>query len=1466
MTQDSPIIGIGASAGSLEALKSLLGTMRADSGAAFVLIQHLDPKHESLIAEILGRSTTMPVIEASDGMTAEANHVYVIPPNAYLTLSGNIFHLSEAVLLHGIRMPIDTFLWSLAKEKAEKAIALIISGTGSDGTLGVRAVKGNGGLVMAQSPDSAQYDGMPRSAIATGLVDYVGPVESMPEVLIEYLRHPYMQQANGSAPVLGEAEEESQLRDILTLLRNRKGFDFRVYKQGTIGRRVARRMGLHRIETMAGYLDYLRENPDEATQLVKDLLIGVTTFFRDPDAFDALNAEVITKIVARKNADEPVRVWVPGCSSGEEAYSIAMLLTEQLETADKHCPLQVFATDIDEEALTVGRTGVYPENIAATLPAGRLRRFFKKENSVYRVTKPLRDSVTFAEQNLISDPPFSKLDLISCRNLLIYLDADVQRKVIALFHFALREGGFLFLGHSETVGQQEDLFAPVVKKWRILKHISVARHLPVEFPVGRARPRPIRVGDQKTAMLTDQVRMGEVTERHLLADYAPAAVLVNEKHQALYFYGPTGRYLDQPTGAPTQDLLSLVRPALRTKLRAALRGMADNPEPVTIADAHVNRDKLLIPVQVTIKPVTLPGTSERLRLTIFEDRPEPSRVQEAQSPATTPETEKSLITQLEYELKSTREELQTNIEEQESANEELQAANEEVMSVNEELQSTNEELETSKEELQSMNEELTTVNSQLKDKVDELSATNDDLANLLNNTNIAILFLDTEMRIRRFTPQTKKLLNLIASDEGRPLADIRQKFSDGDLLADARNVLEDLKPVEREVSTDDDAYYLRRVLPYRTGDNRIGGVVITFIDITTRKRSEVQAQRLAAVVRDSNDAITVQDFDGNILAWNRGAERIFGWTEREALAMNIRDIVPELHRASALAFAEELASGKIVEAFQTHRITKDGRAIDILVAATLLRDDSGSTSLFATTERDVTQLLKTAAALQQSEGTARAYLESAPDAIIIHNLDGTIVQTNAQTEILFGYGKGELSSMKVEQLMPERFRGRHVAHRAKYNANMAPRTMGAGALLAGLKKDGTEFPIEVSLSPINDIDGKTIAAAVRDVTERVRIEDALRKAIRSAETANETKSRFLATASHDLRQPLQSLNLLNESLRKTVADEDAQKMLAMQREALAGMRNLLNSLLDITQLESGSVAPHLTGVPLQEIFDTVSAEFGEQARAKGLNLEIEPTDAVAYSDANLVSQAIQNLVANAIRYTEKGFVRLGSTPDADGLKLVVTDSGIGIPKDELDNIFTEFHQLERDPQERNVGLGLGLAIVQRIAAILDTGIEVETEVGKGSTFSFTLPVGKAIPAGSTSPAVVAEPSTTRTEIVLLIDDEVSVLEASQILLEVEGYEVVPATSPPEAYAKVEDLAESPDIIVTDFHLKYDESGIDIVQAVRKRAGRSVPAILVTGDTSPSFGALNIENVEVLIKPIESDQLINTIQKLLEKPA
>ena len=1087
-----PIVGVGASAGGLAAFESFFSGMPADidPGMAFVLVQHLAPDHKSILTDLVRRYTRMQVFEVEDGMVVRPNCTYIIPPNRDMALLNGALQLMEPSFPRGQRLPIDFFFRSLAQDQRERAICVVLSGTGSDGTLGVRAVKGEGGMVLVQNPASTEYDGMPRSALATGLADYELPASEMPAKIIAYATRAF-----GKPHVLAEGQSASSnvLSKLFVLLRTQTGHDFSFYKPSTVNRRIERRMAVQRIESLDGYVKYLQQTPAEVEALFRDLLIGVTSFFRDPEAFKVLEEQAIPKLFSGKSANSVIRVWVPGCSTGEEAYSIAILLVERMEALKQSYTLQLFATDIDSQAIATARIGRYPASIAADITPERLARFFTAEpdGSAYRIHKGIRDLLVFSEQDVIKDPPFSKLDLISCRNLMIYMGAALQKKLIPLFHYALNPDGRLFLGTSETVGEFGELFDALDRKAKLYlrredlhsaQRMALSRFLP---PMTAVEVKTRAPG--KTAFPV-KLPLQELTEQALLHQVAPAAALVNSQGDILYLHGRTGMYLEPSPGeAGISNILKMAREGLRPELNVALHRAVREKETVRCPGLRVKTNGHFTSVNLTVRSVMTGASSTEtpMYLVVLEETLDSGPAEPLTGAGATSDAD-TRIAALKEELRTKDEYLQSANEELETSNEELKSSNEEMQSVNEELQSTNEELETSKEELQSVNEELQTVNCELQTKVVDLSRANNDMNNLLAGTGIATIFLDHQLRILRFTPTAAQIINLIHSDVGRPVSHIVSNLKGYDsLIPDVQAVLKTLATKEAEVQTAEGKWYMLRIQPYRTIDNVIEGAVMTFSDITEMKRTEalrreseerfkklfveaplgialidshtgriyevnpmfariagrtveemeridwmsithpddVQADldnmallnagkisgfqmekrylhrdgtvvwihmtiakekgeekapsrhfcmiediterkrseealakanevlRLAVVVRDAHDAITVQDLEGRIIAWNPGAVRMYGWSEAEALAKNVRDRIPKALQEEALAKVFQLSKAEILEPHHTQRITKQGAVVEVSVISTALVDESGKMYAVATTER-----------------------------------------------------------------------------------------------------------------------------------------------------------------------------------------------------------------------------------------------------------------------------------------------------------------------------------------------------------------------------------------------------------------------------------------------------------------------------------------------------------------------------------
>ena len=953
-----PIVAIGASAGGLEAFEAFFAKMPPDSGMAFILIQHLDPTHKSMLPELVGRFTAMPVHEIANEMPVLPNNVYVIPPDRDLGILHGSLLLLESPEHRGLRHPIDSFFRSLALDRGTGAIAIVVSGTGTEGALGLGDIKEAGGIALVQDPASAKFSGMPLSAAATGLADLVLPVGEIPDALIAMVGNGARHQTHRKQ----EPEEDGsdQIKKILLLLRARSGHDFWQYKKQTIIRRIERRMAAHRLGRLSEYTRYLQYNPQEIDSLFRELLIGVTRFFRDAEAFTALQDSVIPELIERQRVTDEIRVWVPACSTGEEAVSIAILLHERLAELSRAAKVQIFASDIDPRAISVARRGFYPESIAADIQPKRLQRYFIVERGGYRLSKIIRDSIVFAQQNMIKDPPFSRIDLISCRNVLIYMGGDLQKKVIPLFHYALKPGGFLFLGTSETIGDVPDLFCIVDRKMKIFRRLGGS---PMSLPNLTISPTtfspPVATEDKPMEPAVPPPDLPNIVETLVIQDFTPPCVLVNRQSEVLCIRGRTGKFLEPAEGTDTRNLLAMAREGLKIPLAAALRRIFEQNASVPSADVvcpnlRIKSNGNYQMANVRLRLLSNPPSVQGLALVVFEELI--SEFQEIPDANVTPADDNLVrIRDLEQTLRASRDYLKATNEELEVTNEELKSSNEELQSTNEELQSINEEHETSKEELQSVNEELATVNCELEIKLEELATSNNDMINLLASTEIATLFLDRTLLIKRYTPEVVRIFHLIQSDVGRPLRDITGTLDYPGLVDDAYGVLHSLIPRYKEATSQDGRWYKIRILPYRTTENVIDGVVITFIDNSDQKALKVQS-RLATVVRDSNDAVTVTDFEGRLLAWNRGAERIYGLTEANTVGLSVFGIFADSQHAEIRELLKKIAHGETVKQFETERELRDGRRLRIQVTATLLRDDQGRPQSVATTEREIPDL------------------------------------------------------------------------------------------------------------------------------------------------------------------------------------------------------------------------------------------------------------------------------------------------------------------------------------------------------------------------------------------------------------------------------------------------------------------------------------------------------------------------------
>ncbi|MBI5277226.1 MAG: PAS domain S-box protein [Burkholderiales bacterium] len=1014
-----PVVGLGGSAGSIEALQAFFGTMPLQSQLAFVVVIHLSPGHDSVLSEVLQRCTNMPVIRVHHELAVEAGKVYVIPPACMLQWVDGRLRVLEGRRDGARQTAVDVFFRSLADSHGPHAAAVVLSGMDGDGAVGIRRIKERGGLTIAQDPEEAAHAGMPRHAVDTGMVDWVLPVRDMPQRLLAYFRLEKALDLPPEQPEEVPPDVDAELRDVLGFVRTRTGRDFSNYKRATVLRRVARRMQVNGVDNLPAYLNVLRTRGGECASLVQDLLISVTNFFRDPDYFEALRQQV-PALFEGKGPDNALRVWVMACATGEEAYSIAMLLSEYARGLEAPPAIQLFATDLDGSAIQAARDGLYPHAIAADVSDERLRRFFTHEHRGWRVRRELRELVLFAVHDVLKHPPFSHIDLLSCRNLLIYLTREAQARVLRTAHFALVPGGKLFLGASESAEDHGKLFKVVDKKHRIFAQRPAPRGgmplpgaggmLQMTVPAQQALREGTVISTLAATLkgppglrgadgLARPASWGELHLR-LLELVGPPSVLVDSSYEIVHLSPTAGRFLQLAGGEPSRNLLHSVQPALRIELRAALYRASQTNAP---AEAPAVRLEVGgTPMTVAPHVVPLREADYDLFLVLFR-----SQAGEAPEGSVAPHAD-PLARQLDREIDRLKSQLRDTVEQYETSTEELKASNEELQAMNEELRAATEELETSREELQSINEELTTVNHELKGNVDQLSTANSDLQNLMDATAIATIFLDRDLRIMRYTPAAVDLFNLIPGDIGRPLTDMANQVDYPGLGADAQRVLERLVPVEREVGRNGDSWFLARLMPYRTMDDRIAGVVVTLVDITERKRAEELRLWLSAVVNSSTDAIVSFSLDATILSWNGGAERLFGYTAAEAIGRPLAMLAPG-REAEQQRLLAEVAAGRNVEYLESVRRRADGSDVHVAVSASPIRDTSGGIVAGTAMVRDITAQRAAAEALRTSEERLRMLVDHAVDyAIFSTDLQRQVTLWNTGAERLLGYAQQEV--------------------------------------------------------------------------------------------------------------------------------------------------------------------------------------------------------------------------------------------------------------------------------------------------------------------------------------------------------------------------------------------------------------------------------------------------------------------------
>ena len=1334
------IVGIGASAGGLNALKEFFKHVPEDSGLAYVVVVHLSPDHKSMLDQLLQPHIKMPVKQVSASTSIEPNTVYIIPPNSNLDTIDTHLRLSELEEKRSERAPIDHFLRTLAKIHDGNAIGVILSGTGSDGTLGMKEIKACGGLTIAQDPTEAEYDGMPQSAIATGIIDLVLPIAEMPSKIISYSTTTPDVAALGKEADL-KSEDKKTIQKIFAQVKTRTNNDFSRYKLSTVMRRLERRMQIYEIAKLNEYLELLRKNPEEAKTLSDDFLINVTNFFRDEAVFDFLKENTIPQILKKKNPEEMVRIWSIGCATGEEAYSLAIILSEAIAEMDSPPTVQIFATDLHEASISKARQGFFPGDITVDVSKERLSRFFTPGDGGYHIRKEIREMVIFTPHNLLSDPPFSKLDMVMCRNLMIYLQREVQRDVFDLLHYALLPNGFLALGSSETL-EKSELFKTEQKDLALFSKKNVngpEPRLPV-FPETKTHTT-----QKLTNVDQEIISIGDLHHK-TVEQFGPPSILISADYQLMHISDTAGRYLQMPGGQPSKDIFRLIRIDLALELRSVIHASKEKKKTVRSSPVRITLDGEKRQVFLSARFIEK-EKYDNVILLVFEEYDEPRKTSQQTGDKKKNDFYLKRIEELENELQDKKQQIQAVIEEYETSREEMKASNEELQSSNEELRSTLEELETSKEELQSVNEELTTVNQENRHKVEELSQVSDDLQNLLKATDIATLFVNRDHRIVRYTSKINDLFNIRQADHGRPLSDITNKLGYPNFTDDIDKVIKTLHSQEKEITDENKNCYITRLIPYRTTEDKIDGVVITFIDITERKRAEERIAENEERLRLTLDAM-------NIGSWMR--------------EYNNEELFIDENNAKIFSFKGGAQTVPVEQIYE--RIHPEDR-----------------------------EMVK--------QATKKAWNKNDR-----YNLEFRVI-LNGKERWINGRGK--------------------------------------------VVKDSTRKMIGINF----------------DVTERKHAEQELREAKVAAEKAAKIKEEFLAHMSHEIRTPLNAIIGFSHLLLEQPHHTQQKKNLNYLNTAAENLNGLIDDILDYSKLRSGKWKIKEEPLEIQRCTKEIVMPHLPAATAKKIKLKTvvdEKIPDTVKTDETKVMHVLNNLLSNAIKFTNEGEVSLEVKLNHKKnkklwLEFSVSDTGIGIEKQEMEAIFDEFHQSDHSTMKQFKGTGLGLSIVKMYLEILGSEINVESNSGKGSRFWFVLPVKET----TEQPATKKEPEEDeRTEnnfpdakLLIVEDDNFSRMMMSQMLT-MWGIEHDEALNGREAVQLAE--KNGYDIIYIDVHMPVMD-GIEATRKIRKINGyKNKPIYALTADVTDGVNSHVKSGLFTgkTIKPFTPEKLLSDIKKIL----
>lgn len=1363
-----PVVGIGASAGGLEAFSELLKNLPNNTGMAYILVQHLDPNYKSKLAELLARVSSMPVYEIKDNMDVKKNKIYVIPPKNYLEIKNGVLKLILQKNLHE-QDTIDRFLESLADDQQNYAIGIVLSGNGADGTKGLANIKLKGGITFSQVESTAKFPGMPHNANANGSVDFSYTLSMIAKELINISKRHTHGFLTRKSPDISNPDGRDLVK-IFEIIKHNTNVDFTYYKHNTIRRRIHRRMGLNKITSLNSYAEFLEKSPTEVDSLYNDLLICVTHFFRDPQVFKYLKDHIFPKIVKNKEAHEFIRIWVPGCATGEEVYSLAISLLEYLGENINNYPIQIFGSDISDDAIQKARAGIYPENILTDVSNPRLAKYFIYLNGYYQINKTIRDMCIFAKQNVATDPPFSRLDLISCRNLLIYLEPILQKRVLPIFHFALNKNGYLMLGSSESIGENSNLFTSESKKYKIYTKIQSNKKLHFIFndtDISIQKMKSVEKRKNKTLneLVSPVANLQKEADKVILQKYAPSGVVVNSNFEVLHFRGDISHYLTYPSGRASLNLLKMIREELFIDLSTALKTAKNENHPVHKRGLLIENNGKVFTINIHVNPLPSESIHDRLFLVLFENASESLTELDNNQETVSQLSKKDTITQvkkLKQELARTRGHLQATIEELELGNEKLQAANEEILSNNEELQSVNEELETSKEELQSTNEELTTVNEEVLTRNSEIALINNDLNNLITSVKLPIIMLDENLRIRMFTPLAEKEFYLDSISIGRPIGNFRQTLKVPNLEDLVYEVQNTGKTKEIEIQNKDGHWFLMRLLPYHTEKNKYSGIVMTFIDIEAIKKGHEANEKLAAIVASSDDAIVGKDLNARITSWNKGAQKLYGYTLEEVIGKSITLLAPREKISETEEIMKKIKRGEKVDRFETTRVHKNGTVLNVSVTISPIKGSNGKIIGASIIARDITSRIRTEYNLKFLSEASKAFSSSLDFKSTLTNIAQLAVPKFADWCSITLKTNNGLEQVAIAHVDPQKAKwARELSKKNPPNPNDksgVPNVLRTGKseiypfitdkLLIESARNENELNIlrklrlkSVMIVPLR-IKKETIGAMtlISDESGHHYTEDDLaiaeevaERAAVAIENANlfteikkavNLRDEFISIASHELKTPITSLKMYAQLLPKQLQKGDEQELIRFftkMDDQINKLTSLIGDLLNVSKLQHGKLDFYMEDFNLNDIVketvETISATSNRHKIIVKGNI-----DRKIYGDRYRIYQVLTNLLSNAIKYSPQGReVIMELSSKKDFAQVTVQDFGIGIDKENQKKIFNQFYRVSSPEEKTYPGLGIGLFISKQIILRHHGTMSVESAKGKGSIFKFALP-------------------------------------------------------------------------------------------------------------------------------------------------